>query len=183
MSTQNVNVARFARNVEWDFFCDFQTPWHNKENLFFLLKNKLFWETEFMSCQIQLSGSRLLQGGVSQQVPDRDLKKWQKNPWKFVYILAKQCRSHFNLINFFLHQKNQNFVKKNLGHPVVLQERSRARVNCFRKEQKFLTFLYFSAFSQNCWKERRKERRRNWSEQWTVIFEVNLMDLYWVPLK
>ena len=21
----NVNVARFARNVEWDFFCDFQT--------------------------------------------------------------------------------------------------------------------------------------------------------------
>ena len=26
MSTQNVNVARFARNVEWGFFCDFQTP-------------------------------------------------------------------------------------------------------------------------------------------------------------
>ena len=24
-STQNVNVARFARNVEWDFFCDFPT--------------------------------------------------------------------------------------------------------------------------------------------------------------
>ena len=26
MSSQNVTVARFARNVEWDFFCDFQTP-------------------------------------------------------------------------------------------------------------------------------------------------------------
>ena len=26
MSIQNVNVARYARNVEWDFFCDFQTP-------------------------------------------------------------------------------------------------------------------------------------------------------------
>ena len=26
LSTQNVNVARLARNVEWDFFCDFQTP-------------------------------------------------------------------------------------------------------------------------------------------------------------
>ena len=25
LSTQNVNVARYARNVEWDFFCDFQT--------------------------------------------------------------------------------------------------------------------------------------------------------------
>ena len=24
LSTQNVNVARFARNVKWDFFCDFQ---------------------------------------------------------------------------------------------------------------------------------------------------------------
>ena len=25
--TQYVNVARFARNVEWDFFCNFQTSW------------------------------------------------------------------------------------------------------------------------------------------------------------
>ena len=25
LATQNVNVARFARKVEWDFFCDFQT--------------------------------------------------------------------------------------------------------------------------------------------------------------
>ena len=25
LCTQNVNVARFARNVECDFFCDFQT--------------------------------------------------------------------------------------------------------------------------------------------------------------
>ena len=24
LSTQNLNVALFARNVEWDFFCDFQ---------------------------------------------------------------------------------------------------------------------------------------------------------------
>ena len=27
LSTQKVNVARFARNIEWDFFCDFQTLW------------------------------------------------------------------------------------------------------------------------------------------------------------
>ena len=26
LSTQNVDVARCARNVEWDFFCDFQIP-------------------------------------------------------------------------------------------------------------------------------------------------------------
>ena len=30
MSTQNVNVARFARNVEWDLFWDFQTPCFSK---------------------------------------------------------------------------------------------------------------------------------------------------------
>ena len=28
LSTQNVNVARFARNAKCDFFCDFQTFWH-----------------------------------------------------------------------------------------------------------------------------------------------------------
>ena len=27
LSTQNINVARFARNVKCDFFCDFQTLW------------------------------------------------------------------------------------------------------------------------------------------------------------
>ena len=26
LSTQIVNIARFARNVEWDFLWDFQTP-------------------------------------------------------------------------------------------------------------------------------------------------------------
>ena len=26
LSIQNVSIARFDRNVEWDFFCDFQTP-------------------------------------------------------------------------------------------------------------------------------------------------------------
>ena len=27
LSPQNVNVARFARYIEWDVFCDFQTLW------------------------------------------------------------------------------------------------------------------------------------------------------------
>ena len=30
LSTQNVNVARFARKVECDFICDFQTPCYLK---------------------------------------------------------------------------------------------------------------------------------------------------------
>ena len=33
LSNQNVNIARFARNVEWDFFSDFQTLWkHSFDN-------------------------------------------------------------------------------------------------------------------------------------------------------
>ena len=33
LSTQNVNGARFARNVECDFFCDFQTPCAGAQSL------------------------------------------------------------------------------------------------------------------------------------------------------
>ena len=40
LSTQIVNVARFARNVEWDFFCDFPTACH----LFSLLKEWVIFE-------------------------------------------------------------------------------------------------------------------------------------------
>ena len=43
--TQNVNVARFALNVDWDFFCDFQLLC--KSNLLlnyaFLCIKDLFW--------------------------------------------------------------------------------------------------------------------------------------------
>ena len=39
LSTQNVNVARFARNVEWDFFCDFQTPWYTSKVYACLIHN------------------------------------------------------------------------------------------------------------------------------------------------
>ena len=39
LSTQIVNVARFARNLEWYFFCDFQTPcWQLKESKFGILR-------------------------------------------------------------------------------------------------------------------------------------------------
>ena len=41
LQNQNVHVTRFARNVECDFFCDFQTPWahthfHEKSAFFSL---------------------------------------------------------------------------------------------------------------------------------------------------
>ena len=34
MTIQNGNIARFARNVEWDFFFYFQTPWYLQIHFF-----------------------------------------------------------------------------------------------------------------------------------------------------
>ena len=48
-SLENVNVARFARFVEWDFFCDFQTPCdvanqvHNKNRAGKLIENNDYY--------------------------------------------------------------------------------------------------------------------------------------------
>ena len=38
---------------------------------------------------------------------------YEKNSWNFVYILAKQCRYHFNLTNFF--HKKQKIANFYLG--------------------------------------------------------------------
>ena len=53
---QNVNVARFARNVEWDFFCDFQSwirIWKVTMMLqlsFFFTRSWYVWGPEFYNC-------------------------------------------------------------------------------------------------------------------------------------
>ena len=49
LSTKNVNVAHFARNVEWDFFCDFQTLW----TWWTSLQKVHFWcpKSSFCSCK------------------------------------------------------------------------------------------------------------------------------------
>ena len=39
LSTQIIKVARFARNVEWDFFCNFKTPC-SISNIIFLYHRK-----------------------------------------------------------------------------------------------------------------------------------------------
>ena len=47
MSTQSVNVARFARNVEWDFFCDFQTPCFSAYRILKRKLEKIFLPIQF----------------------------------------------------------------------------------------------------------------------------------------
>ena len=45
LKTQIVNVARFARNIEWDFLCDFQTLCYSGQRwkAFFNSSSKVFW--------------------------------------------------------------------------------------------------------------------------------------------
>ena len=45
LSAKNDDVARFARNVEWDFFCDFQTPWST------IKSSKSYKVRNYNSCQ------------------------------------------------------------------------------------------------------------------------------------
>ena len=60
LSTRNVNVARFARNVEWDFFCDFQTPWIIEK-----------WD---VTCSMMASFSCNLEAQATMSC--RDLSRW-----------------------------------------------------------------------------------------------------------
>ena len=69
---------------------------------------------------------------MPKQVLDRDLeektKNW-KNLWKFVYILAKQCRSPFNSTNFLTKKKIQHSNFANLSNQNLLgQEEEKANM-------------------------------------------------------
>ena len=70
MSTHNVNLARFARNVEWDFFCDFEyfigEFWQ-----FFAVKKA--WEFYERSSGFQTFHRRDVWKGKSIQIPLRHL--------------------------------------------------------------------------------------------------------------
>ena len=88
------------------------------------------------SVKTVLKTRKLIPGQVPQQVLDMNLAKNQsksqktENSWKFVYILAKQCKFHFNLTIFFDKKyENSNFaqiwdfhkklsIQNLLGHPV-----------------------------------------------------------------
>ena len=99
MSTQNVNVARFARNVEWDFFCDFQTLWpiiffknvrHPWANLKIFNPSKHF-QKEFYAFAIILNA---LYGALKKS-------QWQKGV-EYITILFSESHFIFRDISIFL---------------------------------------------------------------------------------
>ena len=116
-------------------------------------------------------------------VGEMPIRRWRdpRKIWVFSDLILEQTKAISNRPSFW---KKQNFLEfilcqiqlsgkaKGEGHvpEKIVLEKKRAEV--------FNFFLYFS--TQETLKRRERENR---SEQWTVIFEVNLMDLYWVPLK
>ena len=48
ISTQSVNVALFARNVEWDFSCDFMTPCYSPRSSYTCFSRKYESGTEYI---------------------------------------------------------------------------------------------------------------------------------------
>ena len=111
MSTQNVNVARFARNVEWDFFCDFQTLWARAKPIdfsslcCFVIRNN-FWQKNvenlinvqfFLSFSLQSSSETFIKrrsnmdlrkadwGTFFSYIPDDDWLLWLS---AFTYFLS-----------------------------------------------------------------------------------------------
>ena len=80
-----VNVARYARNVEWDIFCDFQTPCLSPLSILFYKKNAtlLLW---FFPDQICLWSTQ-------KQLSNQKRKKIKKN-----YLSLKiECISFLKL--------------------------------------------------------------------------------------
>ena len=57
LSTQNVNVARFARNVKCDFFCDFQTLWTWLNTLYFFWRLGIYLHHFFRSWWMRLQAN------------------------------------------------------------------------------------------------------------------------------
>ena len=82
LSTQNVNVARLARNIEWDFFCDFQTPceiWSHFE----FSREKVSSRIEF-----QITLLCMLPSKTVKQCHTRDTLRTRAR-WR--YILSTEC--------------------------------------------------------------------------------------------
>ena len=84
LSTQNVNVARFARNVEWDFFCDFQTPcpWW----LLILFKHQGYW---WLFCRFFVASKNSYDWVGSREIP------WNSRKSHFPTILGNSKNFHF----------------------------------------------------------------------------------------
>ena len=88
MSIQNVNVARFARNIEWYFFCDFQTPCVHMIWIWQVLTRSLL--ASRASCTIQQLFNALFIWNFWLLEKNRPIQAWKCNVFNVALIPASE---------------------------------------------------------------------------------------------
>ena len=107
LSNQNVNIARFARNVEWDFFCNFQTLW--KVLIFPLEYNtKASYRIYVKVCKNVLLSSRLVFLAAKVNIFPRDLKRGVQYYYWMVFLF---------FFSFFFWQKEMKIRSFQMWKP------------------------------------------------------------------
>ena len=145
-SPQTVNVARFARNVEWDFFYAFQTPCKTCLDTLLLSLEALVWYN---------LGS-----------PEHNHPHIQPGQIEWRHLLAEKfCwEIRTNHFDFFLHLFDHWFFCISLfwSHGLVLEIGRKSMLSwsrisllwlssCFSSQSSFSDF--FSSFSKKSWSE------------------------------
>ena len=111
LSTQNVNVARFARNVEWDFFSDFQTPckYQKLPRFLFLKSCDLYCGTKIYAFFILTKFFKIL---LSLWVPYSDLSA--RNPP--VCLPQNKRKTGFSFLDLFKTMNIRNIFLTSVGN-------------------------------------------------------------------
>ena len=123
LATQNVNVTRFARNVEWDFLCDFQTPWSWK------LKDEATDQNPNFSSWLQ---KFIQEKGFSRLSTFLFSCLWTSRPSPSMssLILDPQIGLRYDFLVYFpLHSRNSRISEKNdfFGYR-VFENRPKSRI-------------------------------------------------------
>ena len=107
MSTQNENVARFARNVEWDFFCDFQTLCIGNLFFWFCLVSKITVITDKRERKEDTSSFKiLLQEGIdsiknlTKKVFSNENDQESSKIYNFTHFAQSQKEGNLSYVGF-----------------------------------------------------------------------------------
>ena len=107
LSTQKVNLARFARNVEWDVFCNFQTLCIRHKVPCSLLSINFFLQNTVMYCVFHIYSHLFLEWKNSAVIPV--FRTSQSSC--FYDVLMKICASHTLTVFVNYHKKSHSTLR------------------------------------------------------------------------
>ena len=105
---------------------------------------------------------------ISLQFDEFFLQKSRKKSWKFVYILAKQCRLHFNLTIFFKKSKESwNFVYILSKH--CKSHLNLTKVNLKKNAEIIVKFCLHSHFNLTIFF---LKKSKSWKKSWKFVYNL-----------